>query len=750
MRATPARSALRTVAAGVLCIGLGTSRYSCRSAGYEPLHETGVRGTVAIGGEIADEPECSREKIRFAFDARMLIDNGRAVDVDERLLVTVRNPQGKGDRLTCGTRLLLRGRLASPSRARNPGEFNARAYYEAKGIGLFMRVRSADSVTVVPGRAGPWWMHTIVLPLRRALLGHIAKSVGGEEGEFLKGLMIGERSGLSFPLREAFIRSGTAHILAVSGSNVGVIVAMVMFLLHLFRANRWVRAVVTTFCIVLYAALTGGDPPVVRAGVMAGVLLMAGLVQERPNPTNALGVSAVIMMLADPRQLFDVGFQLSYAAVLAILLFYPALSRVADRIAGKGRLRFLRWPLLLVAVSLAATAGTLPLTAYWFGRVSVIGLLANVMVVPAAGVSVVLGVAAAAASLVSNAVGGAYAAVNSVILHATIAVAEWCGGLPFAAIETPGFRLVDAVACSTVIGALHAGRKSPGGAAIAIALAILLMLIAPASPLSGRSDGTLRVTFLDVGQGDAAVVELPDGRVMLVDAGGWSAAYDAGERVVAPFLRRYGIHAVDALVVTHPHGDHAGGAPAVMRTVPVARVLGGGGAESLFVRFPGIAAGGRQVFQAGACGDRIDGGEEVRIFILWPPPGTPPGIDETGTNNSSLVMKVCFGPVSFLFAGDAGIDAEAEMIDRFGAFLHATVLKVGHHGSSGSTSTPFLQAVAPRYAVVSVGAGNRFGHPSATTLNRLAAAGTDICRTDEDGAVMFETDGRTITRVEWR
>jgi competence protein ComEC len=742
---------LTPVAAAILCLLIGLARYGEVIHGLPPVPASLLGKEVAVSGVVVDDPSVNGDRARFPVACTQIAGQGTTVPHAARMLVTLRLPPAVPEdrKLRYGMRAVLRGRLDLPASARNPGEFDARSYYEANGISLFLRVRSMDSVTVLAAGEGDWWMRALVLPVRRLLLRQIDVTVGGEEGEFLKGLLIGERSGLPVPLREAFVRSGTAHVLAVSGSNVAVIAAIVLLILQFFRANRWVRATLTGLAVIGYILLTGGQPPVVRAGIMALLMLAAGLVQERPNTLHSLGLAAAIILLIDPRQLFDVGFQLSFAAVFAIVLLYPLLRvRIDGWTSGNWSRHLVRPPLRLVALSLAATIGTLPLSALWFGSVSIIGLLANIAVVPAVGVSVVLGVAAGIAGLFSSWLAQSYAALNTVILHLTIRVSQACAGLPFAVLETPAFRWIDAVAFYTAVAVVLQKRGRLFGTLIALTVAVHLAIQMPPVPWSRRTPGCLRVTFFDVGQGDAALVELPEGEAILVDAGARTPAYDSGERVVVPFLRRCGIGRLQALVVTHHHSDHIGGVAAVLRAVAVDRLIEAdtvGGGNPLAV---GGSWCGRR--ETGRLGGALKLGSRARIYILSPGTGEAAGGGQTEENNSSVVLKVCYGSISFLLAGDAGTDAEAMMVDGFGGFLKCTLLKVGHHGSIGSSSERFLDAVSPREAVISVGAGNTFGHPSENVLRRLEGRGIEVLRTDEEGALIFETDGKTLRRIVWK
>lgn len=752
----PARLSGRLLSGGsaLLLVLLGLGRAADGASDGFLFPDSLLFRQTTMTGVITQEPGETPGRCRFSVKHAAVHDGGRATELPGEVLVTCREGTG-GAALRYGMRVRVAGKLERPSPPRNPGEFDARSFYEANGIRLLLRAGPPSAVAVLNDEGGDWWMRRIVLPVRRALLRQIDASVGGEEGEFLKGILIGERGGLSRPLRDAFVRSGTAHILAVSGSNVAVVAAMIFLALGLLRISRPWKAGATCLGILFYVLLTGGQPPVVRAGIMAAAFLLASLAEERPPALNLLGLAAAAILLVEPRQIRDVGFQLSFAAVLAITLLYPPLHALLGRLPPRGAGgRVLLRCLDIAALSLAATLGTFPLTALWFGSVSIIGLLANIVVVPAAGASVVLGGVSAVAALVSEPVAGAYAALNGLLLRFVIDTVELAGGLPIAVLATPGFRWIDAVSSiAPLFLLLRLLRRGRLFAPVVLSLAgTAAALWSPAS--LPPPDGALRFSFLDVGQGDATVCELPSGRAMLIDAGAWSPQYDAGERVVVPYLRRRGIGELDLVVATHPHHDHIGGIAAVLRSLPVRGAIEPGQpvASPVYASFIAVAAQRAVRREAVRSGSVVSVDPAVRIYVLWPRPAFVTGDSAVppDLNNTSVVLRICYGSVSFLLVGDAGVEAEAAMVAMYGKFLRSTVLKVGHHGSTGSSSERFLDAVSPRVAVLSVGSGNTFGHPSPEVLGRLRRRGVEVLRTDGEGAVILETDGERLRRVAWR
>jgi competence protein ComEC len=497
--------------------------------------------------------------------------------------------------------------------------------------------------------------------------------------------------------------------------------------------------------------LTGSQPPVVRATAMAIVFFLGRALGERTNPYNVIGVAALFILVRDGRQLFDVGFQLSFLAVLSLVHLGPAMMALARRVPGPSWLRVPLGALVTAAgVSLAATLGTLPVTALSFGKVSIIGLAANAVVVPATGVSVVLGTIAALAGIVSSWMGEVYSALNGVILHWTLRITEVAAGVPYAVMETHRFTGTLAVPYYALLGLAFHGRRSGGRRFFLLLLLAGLnaAVFLPSNPALAGAGGRLRFTVIDVGQGDALLVEPPDALPVLVDAGPATAGYDAGSRIVVPLLQRRGIRTLGALVVTHAHDDHDGGVKAVCSALRVERVIVSDVCHA-------VAAGRVPVLRDGGLPERATRGTmllqtpSTRIRILSPPAFTPPGIPPGG-NNSSIVLRVEFGATSFLLTGDAEAPVEEEMRQGWGTLLGSTVLKVAHHGGNTGTTAMFLDAVRPALVCISVGARNRHGHPTPAVLARLEQTGAELFRTDEDGAIVLESDGVTVRRVLWR
>ncbi len=733
----------------LLCVGLGALKLCADDPPDTLLPPPARKRMVTVTGIIADAPSVTSGRVRFAFTCASVIPETSALPCAETGIITCidRAIDSGSLRFGYGMVLALRGTVELPPEAGNPGAFSPRQYYRANGITFLMTVRGIGNVQILDPHAGGGLMRDVVMPLRMYILKEIDADVGGEEGEFLKGLLIGERSGLSPEVRRAFLDSGVAHILAVSGSNVAVVAGAIMMVLALLRLPKAIGHLLTGAGLLLFMLVTGSQPPVVRATIMALALLCSNALARKVHPLNGVGVAAVVMFLGDARQLFDAGFQLSFGAVVSILVLYPVLRSLCSQRGRESPVRRLaRQVYSLAAVSLAANAGTLPITAIVFGRISLVGFAANLVVVPVSEVSVALGMVAAAVAPLSSWTAGAFAAVNRILLALTILIAERASAVPWATLDAVAFRPVHALPLYAALGMLISlGRpERVRRCFIALLLSADVALFWPSPAVSELQCGTFRLTMVDVGQGDAILLQAPGGRNLLIDTGPPSHDGSPWGTSIIPYLKQAGVSTLEDLIITHAHDDHAGALMHVARACVVHQL----------VVTPDVGAQARRAFgpdSAKICTAAIGhllGDSVYRCYVLSPPP--LPADSNGNPNRRSIVLKVLYGGVAMLLMGDAEEQEEAALLDRFGAFLKSDVLKVGHHGSRAGSSDRFLAAVRPSFALVSVGRINRFGHPAAATLQRLSAAGAEILRTDEQGAVMLETDGLTIHRTDWR
>jgi len=715
----------------------------------------GNTDTLSITGRVIDEPRVTDGRTKMLISVLSLVNEFDSIGVTGKAYVTILPNKRTNDhplKIGYGSVVSFRSVLQQPSDERNPGEFSYRQYLALNDIFATLSVMGYANIAIHGQRQPHWFFEHIIFPSKEFIVNTITTVMKGDEANFLIGLLLGDRTDISEEIKKAFTNTGTIHVLAVSGSHVILVVTIVYVIFGLLRCPNKPKIILTLIALVYYTFLTGAAPSIVRSSVMAGIVLIGKYFQQKTDPYNVLGLSAVLIYLYDPKQLFDVGFQLSFSAVFSMVYFYPKLNAMVKKIPEPLEEFKLITPLWqLFALSLAAQIGTVPFTAYYFGQVSVMSLFANLLVVPVVGVIVTIGLTGALLGVISMWAASMFSEVNELLAWFTLTFVKLAEQVPFALINTATFGWKETMIYSAVIAYIFNAGNSMVRKKIIFASLIGGNTLLYAS-LSEQQVPLLRITFLDVGQGDAAVIHFPCGERYVVDAGPISATYNAGERVVAPFLRRSGVSTIDAIIATHPHADHLGGVPFLLENFAVKRTIDPGQrlTTRLFTEYDSLK---QTVEQVTARGGMMTTVGNARMYYLHP---TARFVDADSTdgyshiNESSVVFKLQYGSTSFLFMGDAEAENEHHLVSVYGNFLDADLLKSGHHGSSTSSTQELVDCVTPAHVIVSVAKFNKFKHPSRFIIDRFRAAGAAVYRTDVEGAVVFESDGRTIRKLHWR
>lgn len=716
------------------------------------VHFTDGRDSVVVRGNVVSQPAHTGGRIRFLLEAEQIYRRDTVYSTAGDVLVFLGSQTAESEtrhETTYGDRLMLAGRLQRPSTARNPGDFDYRRYLEVNNIYATMYISKDVGMQWVGTGRGNWVQQSVVIPVRQRFAALVENAIGGDEAEFLKGLIIGDRSGISTEIKSSFVNAGVMHVLAVSGLHVGIVAGIFFVVLGTLRLPHLWKVIGTIIGLVWYAALTGFAPPVVRATTMASVVLLGSLLERRVDSYNSLAIAALLILFIDAKQLFHPGFQLSFVAVFALIYIYPKWNLLMSMLRQALRENvFVKGLLSLLAMSMAAQLGTLPFNILYFGKVSIVALAANLVVIPLVGIVVPLGFLMLVCNSISPWLASVYAEVTQLILTCMIQLVNWAGSMRWSAVEISSLS-IPAILCfyGILISAVHWQYRFVRRFAFFL-VSLSLTAAIWTSDVSGLRDRVLRIVVLDVGQGDTIFLEFPDGKVMLIDAGPKTMSSNAGERMIVPFLKKRGVRSIDVVLITHPHTDHLGGLEAVLDEFPAGRIVGFTQEfeSGVYERFRTIVESKRIPVQRVQAGDTLGGFRGTRLYVLYP----RHGLDTRNPNDVSVVLKLVYGRTSFLFTGDVEKAGEREMQENFATFLDADVLKVGHHGSSTSSSLPFLREVAPQMAIISVGRFNKFNHPSNDVLDRLRELDVEVLRTDEEGAVVFESDGNRVSRVDWR
>ena len=722
----------------IACLLAGALRthFALRPYKNEASFFANAANEILLFGIVAGSPEQRGARYRFPVIAeKVKIDSGW-VATQGRVLVS---GDSLGD-VRVGEKLLLPGFLRLPDASRNPGAFDYRAYLQAQDIIATFSCRHQKPLWREPPQGG-WEWRQIISQTKNWIETRLASFSQNQRLALLKGLLIGERDEISKEIVEAFSRTGLVHILAVSGSNVGFVALMMVTALYFLRVSRRWHPPFLLIGIFFYMFLTGAQPPVVRATIMATVIIIGDWFEREADIYNSLGVAALIILLWQPLQLFQLGFQLSFAAMLGIVYLHQPLTALITRVIH-WEWRPIRLAVMLLAVSLAAQFATLPFSLQAFGRLPLIAILGNLLVIPTTFVIISASTLACIFSFVEF-LSQTFGYIADLTTGGMIVFTHWLSTLPLAyadAVYVPPLLLLFYV---IVIVTLVEWQRSPLARPywLLAGCVILNIFVWQRAWAAGPK---LRLTFFDVGQGDAALLEFPQGR-LLIDTGPLEEKSDAAERVLIPYFRRNGIRELDAVVITHPHADHLGGLPTLLREVAIKKVFICGVEinSPLEQSCEKLLDSLRVPYSILSAGERLADFAPAEILTLHPYRQERTSLHH---NDASVVLKIIFGRHSFFFPGDAEVESESHML-KFADGLGSDILKVGHHGSRTSSMPQFLAAVSPQWAIASVGRWNRFGHPDPQVVARYDSLKIQLLRTDHNGAVIFETDGKIFERI---
>lgn len=602
------------------------------------------------------------------------------------------------------------GKLEELTSFRNSGGFDGALWNRLQGIGGSMRKAAVtwQKQESILDKFAAWNIH----------LRHRISDIVGEKGALLAGMVLGGSAGLDEESRRLFADNGLSHLLSVSGSHLVVLTGFLLLLLS--KVPRKMRNVIIGSCLLIYAALCGWKPPVIRALLMSLILLYGG---SGAAKGNILCVSAVVMLIFKPLWLLDTGFQLSFGAAAGLIWLLPRIIQLLSSYLPL-------WLSEAVGVTIAAQLPVLPILISSFHQLPVISLLSNILLTPVLECCVLLTMAGVALDTLCG-WGSTLIMIAAYLLKQVLIQADFLSVIPGGKIVVGSlpswsgiiyYFLLAIVLDLTCVQFLHNKERR----FLSIVLTAALMIVVLWSRLLPQP---LTAYFLDVGQGDSTVVVTPAGQVIVIDTGGLKN-YDTGSRIVASFLRSIGKDKVDILLLSHGDFDHAGGAAGLAANMNIDR----------FIVPPKLDKQILQQVQShnpecqleypaeGQQYQLKDGGSLDIVSI---------GKAESDSNDAGIVAAIEYAGHKLLFPGDISTESEGEL-QNIG---HYEVLKVAHHGSSGSSSAEFLQQIQPAIAVISAGRNNSYGHPHQETLQRLQEAGAEVLRTDQSGAVKIVFDG---------
>lgn len=714
-----------------------------------------------LEGVLYRPPEPTEEKTRlFVRSEKIYLEEGY-FPVVGNLLLTVKDRNGD---LRYGDRVRFISKLYLPRPATNPGAFDYRRFLALKEVWVTAYVNNASEVVRMQEGMGNAFFHFIERG-REKIREFLDVNAPPHSRGIIKALVLGERGDIGRETNEKFIVAGVNHILSISGLHVALVAGF------FFGATRWTiklfpslllrwnlnktSALAAVVPVIFYTFIAGLGVAAVRSTIMMLSFLLALLLDREEDLYDALFLAAFLILIVSPAALFDISFQFSFLAVLAIIYLIPRFKEYFSFLQTwpfkswveeqpRWKMKILIYLSAGLLTSTAAILGTGPLVGYYFNRISLVGFLANFFLVPLMGfANTLLSLLTALLVFFSLPLAKILTALNVFLINISLGLVDLFSRLPLASqrVTTPtGAELVLLYGMLIFAANLKRWKRALPGL---IGLAGLFVALQAYGYYAVHHGKELTVSFLDVGQGDAAVVRFPQGGIMVIDGGGSpDGSFDPGERIVAPYLWKAKRKNIDYLVNTHPHPDHLQGLLFLLSNFRVQEVWDNGeGREDGALSRTFITLAGERLQMMGRGKVHLEIGS-VKIEFLHPPLGEKDDKIFQG-NNASLVIRLTFGEVSFLFGGDVETAAEKEIL-RTQAAMQSTVLKVPHHGSKTSSTPEFVENVRPRFAVFTVRAGGRHRLPHPIVLKRYEDIGAKPYRSDRDGAITFVTNGKDL------
>lgn len=724
-------------------------------------HFSGV-DRIALEGVIDRPPQRSRGETQLLIQSEKVILSNRHIPVEGYILFFLKE---EGGSFHVGDRLRLLCRLYSPRGFQNPGGFSYERHL------AFERIYTIGFLSVENGwvKIGEGFKNPLLLwieGLRDHIRNFLQKEATPRSSSILEALILGEQGHIPEEVKEHFIRTGIAHILAISGDHLGI-VALLSFslLIWILTRSEWIllslsvkkwAAALTLPCILLYLFIAGAGISIIRATIMVIIFFLSILFNRDRNLLHTLALAALLILILSPPSLFDVSFQLSFLAVLSILYLVPRTLAILKReeilpsLKTSWRQTIWKYIKFSFLVSAVATLGTAPFVALHFNRISPIGLVTNLFAIPWVGFLIVpLNIIASVVSFFFYPLAAFLIQINSFLTMILLEVIALFSSIPFASLFISTPTTFEIVLFYLLLFLMVHLKKRGWVRYLFLGVCMIIIFNVTFWHVKDWFCKDLRITFIDVGHGDSILIEFPKGKRMLIDGGGLHEdRFDIGKNVLAPFLWKKKIRHIDYLVLTHADPDHLKGLNFIASHFSIGQFWNNGlrGDSDQYIMLNETLL--RKKVERVSMNEKVPSqmihGVEISCFN---PPGAQrsykPRRSRSYFNNSSLVMRIQFKKASILFAGDIEIETEYRIL-REGFPVKADILKIPHHGSASSSSQVFLERVNPAYAILSVGERNIGKLPHPEVLKRYQTLGTQIFRTDQQGAISVITDGEKI------
>jgi len=746
------------------------------------IHCLPTEGNTVAEGVISENPEMSPDKTDIVVSLTRMIHDKFSMPVHGLVSLSV-----KGCRfLKYGDYVRFKSRLKQPHNFNNPGAFDYIKQLRYRVIMARGTINNSSNIIVMRRKQGHY-LKLYIENYREKLRELIYDNAPDPEGQIIQAMILGDQKEIPKEVMEKFNKTGTTHIIAISGFNIGIIAALSFLIVKLImRSSTYLllkfnmNVVATIFSIIpviVYTFIAGMGISVIRAAIMAVTFMIAIFVGKERNLHNTLAIAAFIILIVSPYALFDISFQLSFIAVWSILYITPRILNytpvIDSKIESKYLVHYNNWfknTNIFLIVTISATLGTLPLIVYYFNRISTISLVANILVVPLLGIiAIPCCTAIPLAAMISQKLSILFIHVSSFLVWISLNIVDLLSSISWSSFFIPTPHLIEIVLYYSllVIGMTlldikklsvinkDGGHQKKNILKLSVLFVILLFTLLSISIYLNTRDlftKNMQVTAIDVGQGSSILVQIPYGKTILIDGGGFPEGnFDVGKYVVAPLLWRKRITEIDIVVLTHPHPDHINGLIFILSNFRIKEIWANSdfSRSEYYEKLIKIISKKEIIYRQVSDDFQPIKINNVDINILNPEKQLEPEVKSSVSrefeeeNNNSIVLKMTYGNVSFLFPGDICVSAENRLIVSEHN-VQSQVLFVPHHGGYSSSSLPFLKKVLPEIAVICCGQDNIYKFPYSEVINRFELLGTKILRTDKNGAITITTDGEKI------
>lgn len=696
---------------------------------------------IILKGIIDEQPEIRDDRVRLLIN----VESADGIKCSGTILATIYKYSKDADefRLQYGDVISIEGKLEDLPHRRNPGEFNYGEYLKMHNISAVFTGSGTDKIELTGYNEPDFYKANVIIPVKQYSIKVIDKFIGGDESEYLKGLTLGERSNISKEVKENFVNAGVAHIIAVSGLNVAYVIIILWGLLIFVPVRYSYKVAITLVFLVFYMNLTGNTPSIIRATIMASVFLLSQVIERKPNPYNIISFAALVILVIDPRQLFDAGFILSFTAILSIVIIYPRLEKLINRIKWYREIntdkfigKIIKWTAALFLGTLAAQIGTLPITAIMFKKISVISLAANLFAIPLSNLALGLGFVMIIASLISAWLASVFGALNSFLLFIQLVLIEACAKLDYAFVETYFVDWMLFVFYYAVLMLAFTITRVNYKARLAVIILIFLNFFVWKSVFDKTNHA--EITYMDIGNSNSTLIKMPQGTSIMINCGGAGQKYFSAERNIIPYLKSKGISRIDLLVINSLNYNEFRNLKYLVENFDVIKVI-------LPVYYKPVFENKRiSLFAKNTNIEFIDSSKIInrqgkfRLYLYY---------DES-LKGESMLTEFVYGAQRFLFNDSYSLEEDAvnNLLLRNGK---TTVLKPPGAGSFDYVSAEFLTKTEPEIIVISQSKNSRKKLNTDVFGETLKQFGMKVFKTGDDGAVIFRTDGITTQKVNW-